>query len=36
MLINGKFSTDALGYNKLLGLPFRVSELVEHVEELLK
>ena len=30
-ILNAKFGCNAIGYNKVMGLPFKISELVEAV-----
>jgi 2-oxoglutarate/2-oxoacid ferredoxin oxidoreductase subunit alpha len=36
LLIRGQFLVDAMGYNKVQGKPFTVSELVHKMESMLK
>ena len=34
-ILNAKFKCGAIGYNKVMGLPFKISELVEAMEGLM-
>ena len=35
LLLRAKFLVDAIGYNRVRGLPFRAAELAEAIEEVL-
>jgi hypothetical protein len=35
-VLNAKFACGAVGYNKVMGLPFKISELIETIKNMLE